>query len=302
MNPKDLFRLFALLVVFTSFIILTLVTEPRGPRRFSQAKNDSYIHGHILNITSSCGISSTSSACCGLPPCDSYPCPAVSASPMTTSVGFYGSSASKPCFGWHFMYLTMIGGCCQIVYFSLAWWHRVAELRAVPGPTSLHATRLLAARDFLFRLIFPLGTMIGVLYWGAIFPMAAGHQTPYAFTKAFIDHAMTTFFVWIELFLFPHQYDHRWKPQIRDCCVLVVSCLIYLAWNLICHAVNGFWVYPFQHLLSVWYLSLLGYGAITVLGVGVFFLGKRLTLCRWGSDFTRNSRKTSMNAQPFLHP
>ena len=100
----------------------TLPLQPRGPTYVTTA-NHSH---HPINASESC--MSANTTCCGLPLCDTYPCALTPKwQALKAAVGSYGEHASRPCFGWQFIYLTFVR------HHTATWLPRLLLLLPCPS-------------------------------------------------------------------------------------------------------------------------------------------------------------------------
>lgn len=204
-----------------------------------------------------------------------------------------------------YIYLTIWGLTLQAVYFLVALACDLVRLRRLglseyrsdlrlmeqlSPDTSRDSMRqssldedtdnMLLLLDRFFSLIFVTGNLIGVIYWFAIFtdPLDPAHNDVPSFVMTFFQHGTTWIFVYVELYCSHRQYG---KPT-TGLAVTFSFLLLYTAWNLACYNINGHWTYDLQEVLATyWWTIILGYGAIAVFVVGLYFWGQWLSSKRW---------------------
>ncbi|KAI9595573.1 FAR-17a/AIG1-like protein [Syncephalis fuscata] len=131
-------------------------------------------------------------------------------------------------FGWHFIYLTIIGlGLSALVYF-LALLHDIR-----PNPRKLFIEAL-----------------ITLLYWSIVLYddtlMHGDDQEKLPFLLDATYHLLPAIALWIEFLA----YSNNFKHSIKHIYVIYSFALLYGIWLQVCYYYNGFWPYPFFGLMD----------------------------------------------------
>ena len=107
---------------------------------------------------------SANTTCCGLPLCDTYPCALTPKwQALKAAVGSYGEQASRPCFGWQFIYLTFVrpraSPYCHMAASFPPLMSSVSYLSCHIPPTSAIRTPItrltMSSRDHYPHVFFP---------------------------------------------------------------------------------------------------------------------------------------------------
>ncbi|RKP25317.1 FAR-17a/AIG1-like protein [Syncephalis pseudoplumigaleata] len=142
-------------------------------------------------------------------------------------------------FGWHFMYLTIIGlGLSAMVYF-LALLH---DIRPHPGIDH--------AKQLCLVVAYPIEALITILYWSIVLYddhlMHGDDQERLPFLLDATYHLFPAIALWIEFLAFSDNF----KRSIKHIYVIYSFALLYGIWLQVCYYYNGFWPYPFFHLME----------------------------------------------------
>jgi len=141
-------------------------------------------------------------------------------------------------FGWWFRYLTIWGIATELIYFLIAF---VSDF-------SVHNSQLKNHRDRMFALVFPLMTLIGVVFWITVFPFSPDiQQNSKSIFVSVWEHGVAFVFVWMELYLVKHVYGN-WR---MECLIILLYWIAYVLWNVLCYYVDKAWAYPFQKGMSI---------------------------------------------------
>lgn len=90
----------------------------------------------------------------------------------------------------------------------------------------------------------------------------------------------------------------------RGCCTpVVIFSTAYLAWNFVCHRMNGQWAYDFQASVSDLAVAVPAYVGLVMLGVGFYWLGwyiarRRLHVVEVDTDVLLRTVPRSSNVDP----
>jgi hypothetical protein len=160
-------------------------------------------------------------------------------------------------------------------------WHRWGEAHLSPT-----TTRLLEHRDRLFYVAVTTGSLVGIGFWGALFPAPQVHDKYFHASsvlltaRTLLDHGFTTGAVVVDAFLVRHRGDTR---AVWGVLVLIAFASAYTLWNLLVHHISEHWAYPSIQ-VHVATLALAARIAVYVLTVALFpsmFLLWRLVLNRY---------------------
>lgn len=144
----------------------------------------------------------------------------------------------------------------------------------------------IVVRDRLFGLAVTVGVMVGIGYWGVLFPNPAYTDKfihhPNEAGKSSIMHGAMALFIIAELLLVRHRWAPQWWQGMAGTMAFAAA---YVGWNVLTFEENGVWPYPsVQQLL--WHspgVAVAGYAGIVVL-VGAFHLQLRwLSLWHWSA-------------------
>ncbi|RKP10242.1 FAR-17a/AIG1-like protein [Thamnocephalis sphaerospora] len=134
-------------------------------------------------------------------------------------------------FGWHFIYLTILGLGLSLLVFALALVHDMTLISAVDR-----------IKRAVLVLAFPLEALISLLYWGIVLYddslMHGEGQERLPFLQDAGYHLLPVLALWCELLV----YSSNFKRSIKHAQAIIGFAVLYGAWLQVCYHQNGFWL------------------------------------------------------------
>ncbi|EGG21404.1 hypothetical protein DFA_01288 [Cavenderia fasciculata] len=208
------------------------------------------------------------------------------------------------------MILTFLTFWGQIIYTFYYFWVVMVDMVDLFGlkssaPNLYQIT--LKARDSTFRsLVFPVGLIVSILFWGlyvydrnfiypptteAVYPLGLNH----------IQHTIPAFAAIFEMMLVNHQYHHQLstgtttEPSTAnvysDVVNLISFLLFYMSLFLASKVYLGRWPYPFLGVIPVYSKVIFVFSSCCFF-VSIYTIGRMIAFKRWGgkSEFPQPAR------------
>lgn len=170
----------------------------------------------------------------------------------------------------------------QTIYFILALLNDFFGTNNVISRSKAGGIRKL--RDFFFTVYaFPTAIQVTAFFWmlysidrELVFPKAVDAHLPVWFNH--MIHSLVTVFIVIELMLTHHHFPTT-KKMFKYLGGFIGT---YIAWVNYVKYHTGFWVYPILHVLEL-PARVAFFSFVSVVGFGMFFLGKGLSSIVWSN-------------------
>jgi len=195
----------------------------------------------------------------------------------------------------------LAGRCSECACLSAEgnWAGDYAWLRWAEGRLTPRTQALLQHRDRFFYVVIATGSLVGIGFWGALFP-APQVQAKFFHegqigesARTVVDHGFTTLAIVCDALLVRHRGDTK---AIWGAVILVVFASAYSGWNRLVFHLTNHWAYPSIQ-LRIASLSIPAQVAVYLVTIALFpcmFLLWRLALNRyWRCCEARRARSES---------